>query len=260
MAEKWENKIAVVTGASSGIGAAIFKDFVSHGLITIGLARRVERVEEIINSLKKENAKGQGFSYKCDVADGKSIKETFEWIEKKFGTINIIVNNAGIGRVATILEAGDDSMAKINEVIDTNFRGMVHCTKEAFQLMKKSDDYGMIINVNSILGHRNPSLTATFNVYPASKYAVTALTETIRHEISASGNRKIRVSSISPGRVSTEIGQASGRVLDEKTKEFYKNQPTLYSEDVSHSVMHLLSAPYHVNISELIIQPVGEQF
>lgn len=260
MADKWENKIAVVTGCSSGIGSAIFKDFVKAGLIVIGLARRVERVEEIIENLKKENSKSQGHAYKCDVSDPKSVKETFKWIENKFGVVNILVNNAGIGRVATILEDGDESMRRINEVIDTNIRGLVHCSKEAFQLMKKSDDYGMIININSILGHKNPFLAANFNVYPASKYAVTAITETIRHEVSSSGNKKIRVSSISPGRVQTEIGAASGRILSDQEKEVFAKMPTLYAEDISHSVMHLLSAPYHVNISELLIQPVGEQF
>lgn len=256
MVDKWENKIAVVTGVSSGIGAAIFKDFVSNGITTIGLARRVERVEEIINDMK--NAKGKGFAFKCDVSDPESVNKTFKWIEETFGSLNIIVNNAGIGRQATILEFGDDSMAKIDEVINTNLRGLIHCTKGAFQLMKKSDDYGMIINVNSIAGHRVPFSTSTFNVYPATKYAVTALSETIRHEISASENRKIRVTSISPGRVATEANSAAGRFMDQKTKELYDSGPILQPEDVSHSIIHLLSAPYHVNISELIIQPVGE--
>jgi NADP+-dependent farnesol dehydrogenase len=261
MTEKWENKIAVITGSSAGIGASIFKDFVNAGLIVIGLARRVERVEELIETLKNENSKGQGYSYKCDVSNPESVKETFKWIENKFGSINILVNNAGIGRIATILEDGDESMRRINEVLDTNLRGLIHCSKVAFQLMKKSDDYGMIININSILGHRNPFLGADFNVYPATKYAVTAVSETIRHEITASGNRKIRVTSISPGRVRTEIGIASGRAqtLTEEEKEKYSKLPTLYSEDISHSVMHLLSAPYHVNIAELVIQAVCEE-
>jgi NADP+-dependent farnesol dehydrogenase len=262
MAEKWENKIAVITGASAGIGVAIFKDFVKAGLTVIGLARRVERIEELVESVKSEGYKGQGFAYKCDVSDPESVKEAFKWIENKFGFIHILVNNAGIGRIATILEEGDESMRRINEVLDTNLRGLVHCSKVAFQLMKKSDDYCMFININSIAGHRNPYLGATFNVYPATKYAVTAISETIRHEITASENKKIRVTSISPGRVKTEIGIAAGRVatLTEEEIKMYSKMPTLYAEDISHSVMHLLNAPYHVNISELVIQPTGEQF
>lgn len=191
MVDKWIGKVAVVTGASAGIGASIFEDIAKAGITVIGLARRAEKVEELIKKLGA--TKGKAFAYKCDVSDPKSIKETFKWIESKFGTVHILVNNAGIGRNVYLLDESDEATVKMNEIIDTNIHGLTQCTREAYRLMKKSDDYGYIININSIVGHYVPNMPAPMSVYPASKHAVTAITDTIRHELVFAGNKKVRV-------------------------------------------------------------------
>lgn len=82
----------------------------------------------------------------------------------------------------------------MNDVIDTNFRGLIQCTREAFKLMKKSDDYGLIVNINSVAGHKTPFLDISLNVYGSTKYAVTAFNESVRHELIRAQNRKIRIS------------------------------------------------------------------
>lgn len=246
------------TGASAGIGAAIFKDFIKHGLTVIGLARRIDRVEELIRSSKSD--KGQGHAKKCDVADPESVKETFQWIEEKFGVIHILVNNAGIVRMGGIFDGNDKTLSGMNEMFDTNVRGLLQCSVEGFKLIKKSEDNGMIININSIAGQKLAECTGKLNAYPATKHAVTALTDTMRREISASGNKKIRITSLSPGAVETEIMTAAGADMEVMKKMMEGNLVEfLKSEDVSHSVMFLLSTPYNVNISELTIQPVGEK-
>lgn len=112
--ERWIGKVAVVTGASAGIGAVVSKDLVTAGLIVIGLARRVDRIEVnniqniifsvllvlvLFQALKadlNEDVRDQLHAYKCDVSQEKSIQEAFEWIEKKFGVIHILINNAGV--------------------------------------------------------------------------------------------------------------------------------------------------------------------
>lgn len=81
----------------------------------------------------------------------------------------------------------------MNKVIETNFRGVLHCTRKAFKLMTKSNDYGLIININSIAGHLVPFVSFSMNVYSPTKFAVTSLTETIRQELFRANNRKIRV-------------------------------------------------------------------
>lgn len=187
--DRWKGKIAVVTGASVGIGKAIVEDLVKHGLIVIGLARRVEKIEEYSKALS-----GKVHAYKCDVSNSESVKAAFTWIEENFGSIHILVNNAGILRNIKIF--GESSISKeVDEVVSTNFTGLVICANEAFRLIKKSNDYGMIININSNAGHRVffPSGGITHNVYPGTKFAVTATSEVMRQELILQKNDKVRV-------------------------------------------------------------------
>ncbi|CAO1333025.1 unnamed protein product [Diamesa tonsa] len=254
--EKWEGKLAVITGASSGIGAAILKDLAKAGVNVVGLARRVEKIQEIIN--KSEEVTGKMYAYKCDVSDQESVTAAFKWIEDTFGSFQILVNNAGVERNVQILDEGDEAGNKLNEVIKTNFTGLVHCTREGFRLIKKSDDYGFIININSILGHINPFMRFSMNMYPATKYAVRATSEVIRQELICMNNTKIRVSNISPGAVKTDIGVAAG--FSKPTEGHFDDIPHLKDFNVSQSVLYLLSTPYNVNVTELTVRPVGENF
>lgn len=141
--ERWIGKIAVVTGASSGIGAAIAKGLVNSGLTVIGLARRVELVEALKDELK--NAPGRLYSRKCDVSDENSIIESIKWVEDNFGGLHVLVNNAGTARAASILSA--DSSQSIRDVLNTNLLGLLFCTREAFQIMNKSESEAIIINI-----------------------------------------------------------------------------------------------------------------
>ena len=191
--EKWRGKIAVITGASAGIGAEILKVFVKNGINVIGLARRPEIINEYAQKLTGEGY-GNVYAYKCDVTDLQSIKNTFKWIEEKFGVIHIIVNNAGIIKNIKIL-SDEDVSDKIDEIIHTNFNGLVHCTHEAYRLIKKSEDYGFIININSNAGHKIffPAPGLSHNVYHGTKYAVTATSEIMRQELIMQENDKVRV-------------------------------------------------------------------
>ena len=127
------------------------------------------------------------------MSDPKSVTEAFKWIESKFGAISILVNNAGVARNVNFFDEKEEAFMKLNEVIDTNFKGLVHCSREAYRLMKKSDDYGLIININSITGHYVPIMGTSTNVYPATKFAITGLSESLRHELIYSDNKKIRI-------------------------------------------------------------------
>lgn len=195
--EKWVGKIAVVTGASAGIGAQIVKDFAKNGITVIGLARRPEKIEEISGELGE--TQGKLHAFKCDVSDRESIKSVFKEIEEKFGFIHILVNNAGIGKNKTLLSSDLEDADDFDEVIRTNFNGLVHVTRHAFALMKKADDYGIIVNINSIAGHITPfprEGKSAANVYHGTKHAVTATTEIIRQELVCMKNDKIKVSVI----------------------------------------------------------------
>lgn len=167
----------------------------------------------------------------------------------------------------------------MEQVIQTNFTGLVHCTRKGFHLIQKSDDYGIIINIGSIVGHYVPNGEYKFNVYPGTKHALRATTEVMRLELVRKNNTKIRVAvrgqklfinrmknkllseqEISPGVVATEIMEASGALA--KYGNIKMDQlgiPFLRDADVSQTVMFLLMTPHSVNITELVIRPTGEK-
>lgn len=239
----WKGKIAVVTGASAGLGAAIVVDLAKHGITTIGLARRKERVDEIAK--KHSNLPGKIIAGECDVSCIHSIKKSFEWVETTFGGIDILINNAGTFRESRCLDPIDNT-EDMKNVIDTNFTGAVVAAKLAYLSMAKRDTYGYIINMNSVNGHTT-AVPFTMNVYTPTKWAMTALTDTLRRETNQLKNRKVRISSISPGCVKTEIHLAAG-----SSGDFFDVVPHLTPQDISNQVIYLLSQPPNVYVSAFI--------
>ncbi|XP_013118934.1 farnesol dehydrogenase [Stomoxys calcitrans] len=247
--ERWQNKIAVVTGASAGIGAAICKALVEQGMIVVGLARRLEKIETQTRSLIGEKYQKNFHSYKCDVGVEESVKEAFAWIAMKFGGVDILINNAGVFKPIKLID--EDNSQSISETINTNIMGVIWCTREAFRNMKQRNVDGHIIIINSVAGHRIPIIPLySLNAYAPSKHAVTAMTEVLRQEFQTE-QTKIKITSISPGGVRTEI-------IGNLPKE-YANIPLLDSKDIADAVVFCIQTPPHVQIHEMIIKPIGEK-
>lgn len=189
--ERWINKTAVVTGASSGIGAAIAIDLVKSGMQVVALARRDDRLNEIKDGLQ-EHLKSKFHPMKCDLTKESDVINVFKWVNDHLGGVHVLVNNAGILRNTQLVNASNTE--DIRAVIDTNIMGVLHCTREAFQSMKAREIAGHVVIINSIAGHF-PLNLPNFNIYPASKFAVTAMTETYRREFDLEDtNIKITVS------------------------------------------------------------------
>ncbi|KAK9869638.1 hypothetical protein WA026_003383 [Henosepilachna vigintioctopunctata] len=244
--ERWKGKVAVVTGASAGIGAAIVEQLVQEGLIVIGLARRIERIEDISKNLS--SSKGSLHGFKVDLRNTEDIISTFTAIENKFGPIHVLINNAGIVHNTTLM---DGDIEKWKNVIDVNVMGLCVATREAINSMRRNEVAGHIVHINSDLGHVIPSIPG-LNVYPASKFAVSALTEVLRGELMRSGT-KIKVTSVSPGLVgNTEIFCAAGGIDSGIDKA-----PALHPEDVAEAVIYVLSTPPHVQVHDVILKPLG---
>ncbi|XP_075156974.1 farnesol dehydrogenase-like [Haematobia irritans] len=247
--ERWQNRIACVTGSSSGIGAAIAIDLVKAGLIVVGLARRTERIVQLRNNLPG-NLQSRLHVVKCDVSDVQSVNEAFDWIVKNLGGVDVLVNNAGTHTSGQILTL---DIGALQQTMHTNVMGIVFCTRRAFATMQKRNiDDGHVVLINSVLGHgylpTSSDAVSSSNMYPVSKHAVTALTEILRQEF-RDLKTKIKVTSISPGLVDTEIVPESMRKL-----------PMLKPEDISAGLLYALATPSHVQIHELIIKPLGEPF
>ncbi|XP_059612422.1 farnesol dehydrogenase-like [Phlebotomus argentipes] len=250
--EQWKNRVAVVTGASAGIGAAIVKDLVKAGMITVGLARRVERIEALKKDLPA-HLQGNLHAVKCDITKEDEIVRVFDRIDKEYNGIDVLINNAGVIRETELIRS--DNSTPLREIIDTNVFGLVFCTREAYKSMEKHGRNSHVVHINSVVGHNvicNLQIPS-YNIYPPSKFAVTAITEIHRQEFIRSKHH-IKVSSVSPGAVKTEM------VSDEFFKERFGDIPFLQAEDVSQSVLYVLGTPPHVQIHELIVKPFGESF
>ncbi|XP_052894283.1 farnesol dehydrogenase-like [Anopheles moucheti] len=243
---RWIGKVAVVTGASSGIGAAIAKDLAKAGMVTIGLARRVERVEQLKQDVPKEAA-ARLHAMRCDVSVETDIERTFQRIRDTHGGVDVLVNNAGILRSNNLLDVG--TTADLRAVLDTNVTGLVLCSQWAYQSMVERKVDGHIVHINSVAGHGVPNFPK-LNIYPGTKHAVTAITEVMRQEMRAAES-KVKVTSISPGGVRTEIFDGYP-IPDEMV--------LLQSEDISQAVLYVIGTPPHVQVHELTIKPMGELF
>ncbi|GAB0087602.1 hypothetical protein DMENIID0001_019300 [Sergentomyia squamirostris] len=248
--EQWKNRVAVITGASSGIGAAIAKDLVKAGMITIGIARRVDRIEDLKKDLSVD-LQGNLHAIKCDITNEAEILKCFVQIENQFNGIDVLINSAGI--FPSVFLTQENNSAVIREVIDINILGAVFCTREAFKSMSKHGRNSHVIHINSVFGHLQPRFNAYSGegIYYLSKHALRIINEVHRQEFIQSKHH-IKVSSVSPGVVYTEMAvKRSGKHLSE--------MPYLLPEDVSQNVLHVLGTPPHVQIHELIIKPFGEE-
>lgn len=159
-----------------------------------------------------------------------------------------------------ILDEGDELNDELKRIVDVNLMGTVYCTRAAFKTMK-TRELGYVVNINSITGHFIPFPTedvASYNTYAASKFGVTATAEVLRQELTCSEFKdKIRVTSLSPGEVKTEMVEASG--FQGSAEDYFNSVPLLLPEDIADGVVYILSTPARVNVTELTIRPTGER-
>uniref|UniRef100_T1H1D4 Dehydrogenase n=1 Tax=Megaselia scalaris TaxID=36166 RepID=T1H1D4_MEGSC len=149
------------------------------------LARREQRLNELKDSLPAE-LRENVYPIKCDVSDEADVIRVFRWVDEHLGGVSVLVNNAGIVRQTLLTK--EDNTSDIKAVIDTNVLAVVYCVREAYQQMMKNKVDGHVVIVNSIAGHSVPHIPGfNFNIYPASKHAVTAMVETYRQEFSNAG-------------------------------------------------------------------------
>jgi NADP-dependent 3-hydroxy acid dehydrogenase YdfG len=246
---RWERRVAIVTGASAGIGAAICKTLVKNSMIVIGCARRLERLEQLSEECRLLDYKGELVPYKCDLRKDSEIEAMFAWIKSNHGGVDVCVNNAGLSTESPLLEC---SIEQLREMVDVNVLALTLCSKLAVKsMMERSVNDGHIFMINSMSGHR---LTGKFNFYACTKFAVTALVEGFRRELVEKSSR-IRVTGISPGVVETEfLNRTLGEV---NAKAQYKAMPRMTSQDIADALVYALSTPENVQVHDIQLRPTG---
>lgn len=187
--DKWVGKVAVVTGASSGIGVAIAKRLVAEGMQVVGLARRIDRMQELATEIS--SGEGKFHPMECDLYNEENIASTFEDIKTMLGGIDVMINNAGMAPPTSTLM--DQEMDVHRKVLDLNVIALTSCTQKAMTSMMERDINGQIIHINSIYGHIVPMSRTLPSMYIASKHAVTALTETLRQQLILMNDLSIKV-------------------------------------------------------------------
>ncbi|KAK7864246.1 hypothetical protein R5R35_009514 [Gryllus longicercus] len=264
--ERWRGRVAVVTGASAGIGAAIAYQFQDAGLTVVALARRKEKIPEAVNAARtaaekrnrsqigKAPSPGKLHCLKCDVTKEEDVIATFKWIRENTKGVDILVNNAGVAG-KTKLSGPESNTEQWRSILNINVLGLSLCTREAVQVMRERGvDDGHIVHICSMAGHHAPPPEALgWGMYYASKHAVRVLTEGLRKELVAAKSR-IRVTEVSPGLVHTSIFDP----LDINQKLLW-NSPHLNPEDVADSVLYAIASPAHVQIHEIIMGSTTKQ-
>ncbi len=245
---KLKNKIAVITGASAGIGKATAEYFAKEGCNLVLIARRLERLKE----LKKDFEAKYNVSVVIggvDVSDFNQCKSFFGSLEDRFKAPDILVNNAGLafGMEKLIEKPVED----IDKMIDVNVKGFIYITNLFVPGMVKKGG-GSIVNVGSIAGRE---VYPGGNVYCATKHAVKALSNALRIELV---DTPIRVIEIAPGLVETEFSIVRFKGDKEKADNVYKGLTPLYPEDIADLILFTVTRPPHVQINEVVIMPVNQ--
>jgi len=243
-----KGKVAIVTGAGSGIGYATALTLAKAGAkVAIG-ARRTEKLSELENEIKKNG--GEAFSQKLDVTQKSECNSFVEAVLKKWGSVDILVNNAGIMPLSYVKNLKVDEW---EQMIDVNIKGVLFCTAAIVSHMieKKS---GHIVNISSVAGR---TVFRSGSVYCATKHAITAFSEALRQELSTRNN--IRITCIEPGVVQTEL---TNTITDESLQSFIegaKKMQSLHAGDIANAILYAVESPEHVNVNEILVRPTSQE-
>lgn len=241
-------KTVLITGASSGIGAACAKLFSQHNARLILCARRIDRISELAQQLKREHGTDCHL-LPLDVRDFSNVKQELASLPKVWQDIDVLVNNAGLAAGLEPLQTAD--VQDWEDMIDTNVKGLLYMTRLILPRMIERNT-GHVINIGSIAGHQ---VYPKGSVYCATKHAVKAISQGLRQDVFGTD---IRVSSVDPGAVETNFSLVRFKGDKAKADAVYAGMTPLAPENVADAVFYCASRPPHVNISEMIVMPTSQ--
>lgn len=236
-----KNKIAFITGATSGIGMATAKLFAENGLKVIICGRREERLKELSQELSKFT---EVHSLKFDVRNRVEVEEAINSLPKEFSEIDILINNAGNAHGLDTIDKGNPE--DWDAMLDINVKGLLYVTNAILPTMI-SKESGHIINIGSTAGKE---VYPKGNVYCASKFAVDALNQGMRLDLNGKG---IKVGAINPGLVETEFSEVRFKGDSGKAQKVYQGYTPLKPNDIADIIWFAVTRPPHVNIADLTV-------
>jgi 3-hydroxy acid dehydrogenase / malonic semialdehyde reductase len=241
-----KNKIVFITGASSGIGRACAEEFAKAGSNLILCARRIERLTELKKLLVKK-FKIKILVAQLDVRKLRDVKKVIGSLPAQWKQIDILLNNAGLARGLNKFHEADTTHWE--EMIDTNIKGLLYVTRTILPIMVERKS-GHVINIGSTAGHE---VYLMGNVYCATKFAVKALSQSIRVDVL---DKNIKVTSVDPGMVMTEFAKVRFAGDETRANKVYEGVTPLSPQDVAEAVVFSATRPENVNINEIILTPM----
>ncbi len=243
-----EGRVAAITGASSGIGAATARALAGAGAAVAVGARRTDRLEELVSEIEGDG--GRAVSLSVDVSDEQAARRFATDAKEQLGGLDILVNNAGVMLLGPVEGADTDQW---RQMIDANVYGVLYCTHAVLPIMREAGG-GHIVNVSSVAGRVAGANTAVYNL---TKFGVTAFSEALRQEALAS---RVRVTAIEPGFVETELqGHNTEAVQKGISSMMDKIGDVLQPEDIAEAILYAVSQPERVGINEVLVRPLGQK-
>jgi 3-hydroxy acid dehydrogenase / malonic semialdehyde reductase len=244
-----EGRRVLITGASSGIGAACARRFAAAGAAPVLWARRLDRIEELGAELDREHG-SHTIRAQVDVRDRAAVDAAAGALAAADAVPHVLVNNAGLASGLDLFQDSDPE--DWDRMIDTNVKGLLNVTRAVLPLMIERGR-GHVINIGSTAGHMT---YPRGNVYAATKHAVRALTEGMNLDVAGTA---VRVSAVDPGFVETEFSTVRFHGDTERARHVYDGFTPLSGDDVADAVYHVANLPAHVNILDLVLVPTAQR-
>lgn len=243
-----QNKTAIITGASSGLGAASARALSAKGVRIVAAALDQEGLDAIVSELNANG--GEALGRVSDVTDLEDMKALAQFAQDAFGSVDILINNAGLMLFSSWADLAVDDWEKM---INVNIKGYLNGVAAVLPLMLKQQA-GQILNMDSVAGHQ---VGPCAGVYSATKFFVQAMTESMRKELGV--QHGIRVNTISPGVINTgwadKVSDPAGRQAAQEL-----NKIAIAPEDIGQAVVYALNQPANVTVNDLIISPTRQDW
>lgn len=252
MADRLDGTVALVTGASSGIGQAAARSLAQAGAAVAVVARRKDRLDSLVREI--EDAGGKALAIEADVVDQEQATAAVEKTVSELGRLDTVFNNAGVMLLGPVEDAPTEEW---DRMVDINLKGLLYVAHAALPHLIKAAESGPrnvadLISTSSVAGRR---ARAGSGVYNLTKFGVGAFSESLRQEMSP---KHVRVSLVEPGAVDTELQSHLREEIREQTAKRFADLEMLQSADIADAVAYIATRPRHVAINEILIRPTQQ--
>lgn len=253
MTERLDDTVALITGASSGIGAATARELAARGAAVVIAARRKDRLDALAAEIHERD--GIALAFECDVTDQAQVQDLVAQTVDSLGRLDTVVNNAGVMLLGPIEDAPTEEWERM---IDLNLKGLLYVARAALPHLLAAIRHAPrhvadLVNISSVAGRIARKNSGVYNL---TKHGVGAVSESLRQEVTG---RHVRVSVVEPGAVDTELPDHNRPEIQELLLRRIGDIERLESEDVADAIAYIVSRPRRIAINELLIRPTEQE-